>query len=226
MRRMHTGIAVVATLVIAAASTRANPVRMHFEIDQGRGSGFGFSVLHRPSNGRGNGRILYRYLGDLEADVDLHAGTVTLTQFQADLFRERNLNPRHKGPRVGSLSLVEGQLTTNADGLLGGQITLSLTLDGKGSGDVTFLFQPIAYNPLANRLDDELGRFGLWGATADMFGQGPPMPIGDTGLTSLGMDLLTGPGTEVMVAVPLPSGVMLGSVGLAGLFGVRRRRRS
>lgn len=210
-------------IITAATSAFAGSVRIHSDIAQGTGSGFGFSVLHAPNNDQGSGQILFRYLGSFDTIYDNVAQTLTFTQFDALLFEESNLNPNTLGAQVGSLSLVGGMLTNQPMGnLVSGSLTLHLTIDGEGEGDVTFLFKAIAYNPLANRWDPENLSLGLWGATADMFGESPEMQIGNTGFTSMGMDLLS---TGSMQIVPLPSGVALGSAGLLGIFGVRRRRQ-
>ena len=224
MRAIKT-LAFAATIAAACSATSAWAGQIHIQSDiaQGHGSGFGFSVLHAPQNGQGNGHILYRYRGSFETVYDDVAQTIAFTRFDADLFSEHNLNPSTSGGPVGSLSLVSGGLTKQATGdLVSGSLILHLILDGVGEGDVTLLFQQNGYNPLANRFDADSFRLGLWGATADMFGQGPTTQIGDTGLTSLGMDLLS---TNSMQMVPLPSGVALGSAGLLGMFGARRRRR-
>ncbi len=217
-----TNLLATTAILAAATSAFAGTVRIQSDIAQGTASGFGFSVLHAPFNASGSGQILYRYQGSFETVYDTVAETLTFTQFDAILFEETNLNPNTLGSQAGTLSLVSGEFTKQpSSNLVSGSLTLRLALDGGGEGDVTFLFKPIAYNPLANRWDPETMSLALWGATADMFGEGPESEIGNTGLTSMGMDLLS---DNSMQIVPLPSGVALGSAGLLGVFGVRRRR--
>ena len=220
MRAIH---AMTATAALTAASgALAGTVALHHNIRQGTQSGFGFSVLHSPRNDSGSGHILFRYLGSMDTVYDDAASTLTFTRFEADLFRESDLNANTLGAGVGSLSLVSGLLNINpTTNLIGGSLTLHLTLDGVGAGDATFLFRPIAYNALANRWDPERFSFGLWGATADVFGQESGEHDQDDQIYGLGMDLMGDGGVPM---VPLPSGVALGAVGLGGLFGVRRRR--
>jgi len=219
MRATHALIG--ATVLTAAASAAlADPVRLDHNILQGTGSGFGFSVLHAPRNSEGAGSILFRYFGTMQTVYDESANTLTFTRFEADLFRERNLNPNTVGARAGSLSLVAGQMnidpTTN---IMGGSLTLRMNMADGRTGDATFFFQPIAYNGLANRWNPVARSFGLWGATADVFGE--EIPETGSGVYGLGMDLAGSPGASI---VPLPSGVALGAVGLVGTLGRRRRR--
>lgn len=219
---MHTRqIGIMMAAFITSGVAVAGQERVHFDIQQGTGSGFGFSVLHNATNASGAGNILFRQLGTMEMVFDDIAQTFTFSEFDADLFAENNLDPNTLGSRVGSLSLVEGQLLVGANNMLFGSLTLNVTIDGVGDGEATFNFLPIAYNALANRWDPNLNRIGLWGAVANVFGEGPLVEIGNTGLFNLGFDMLTGPGMQV---IPLPSGVALGSAGLLGLMGVRRRR--
>jgi len=208
------------SILSATASAFAGPVHLEHQIRQGTGAGFGFSVLHAPHNSEGAGSILFRYFGSMETLHDQAAGTLTFTRFDADLFREGNLNPETVGARVGAMSLVAGQMNIDpTTHIMGGSLTLHFDLVDGQAGDATFLFQPIAYNGMANRWNPADNSFGLWGATADVFGQ--DVEEYGNGIFGLGMDLAGTPGTPM---VPLPSGVALGAVGLIGTLGVRRRR--
>ncbi len=224
--------AALAAATITAGFASAGTSTLQYEIAQGVQSGFGFSVLHIPSvsNGHvGYGSVAFRMVGTFELEYDDMADTVTFTEFDAALFNDNNLNTA-TGALAGSMELVSSDaFSIGAGDLVAGSATFHIELNddtnagNEGAGHVTLNFKAIAYNALANKFNTSNFMFGLWGATADVFGEGPVTPIGDTGLTRLGMDLL-GKNPTTPPVVPTPSAFGLGLAGAIGLGGVRRRR--
>lgn len=227
---MFAGVA-AATAGFAASSATADSVRLNYDIANGSGSGFAFSVLHVPSIQRGEmgwGSVAFRMVGTFSLDYDASAGTVEFAAFDATLFNETNLNP-NLGSEAGTFELVSSDVFgINGDDLVEGDATFRMSL-GSGtqrgvqnsSGEVTVRFKAIAYNPLVNKLDPDTLQFGLWGATADVFGEAGQRSVGDTGFSRLGMDLLGNAPT-----VPMPSALGMAGIGLGGLgFGGATRRR-
>lgn len=220
MRHIH-AITAAAGLTLSAAAF-GGTVQLEHTIRQGTQSGFGFSVLHAPNNAEGAGAVMFRYFGTMRTVYDDAANTLTFTKFDAELYNESNLNPNNLGAKAGTISLVAGSLDINpVTNLIGGSLTLHIAMDNGAAGDATFLFKPIAYNAVANRWKPSDFSFGLWGATADVFGEGPESQIGNTGLFGMGIDLAGTGGTPI---VPLPAGAAMGFAGMMGVFGVRRRR--
>lgn len=216
----------LAAAALVVSSANAGTTTIHYgDIQQGVGPGFGFSVIHTPTNDHGNGSLLYRMFSTLTAvydDVDDGdgAGSLTFTQFDGQLFEENDLNPINVGPLAGSITLRASSTLNLQDGTDGGDflgstfveglLQLTISIIGQADRDIDIQFKAISYNPLANRFDpNNPYTLGLWGATPEVF-------TGDINADSLGFDLFA--------MVPLPNPAALGALGL-GVVGVLRRRR-
>jgi len=222
----------LAAVLLTAATAAASTTTINYsDIEQGTGSGFGFSVMHLPTNDHGNGDIVYRMVASMTMDYDDVARTLTVTQFDGDLHDENSLNP-NLGPLAGSIALDttasnvlylgtadegNGVAGDNSGNFVGG--TLNFTFE-VGAGDValTITFYRHNYNALANRFDPTAPKYalGLWGATPNTFGNDGTGPNTNIGPDDFGFDLFT--------MVPLPGTASLGLLGL-GLLGATSRRR-
>lgn len=236
------GGALCACAVVGVASglAQADPVHISYEFDQGTGDGFAFSVLHTPTNDRGNGSVLYRIVGTFEIIFDDVANTIEFMEFQADI-----VNRMNAGIKYGELSLSANStldLIAGPDGandfLIGanqndqsgnGLLSVMLT-DTSGAisnvfeGNRNFLYLNRAYNARANHFNSASYSLGLWGATEEVFGGDGHGGNTNIQSGSLGMDIF---GEVVgIVAIPLPTPAGLGALGLIGVAGFTRRRTS
>ncbi len=224
-----------AALCAPSFAAHAATVRITYSFDQGTGDGFAFSVLHTPTNDRGNGSSLYHIVGTFEVIFDDVANTLEFVDFQADI-----VNRTNSGIKLGEMSLTANStldLIPGPDGpndfLAGadsndqsGNGILSIAIsDTSGNitnafeGDRSFLFLARDYNARANHFNSSTYALGLWGATEEVFGGDGHG--GNTNIlsSSLGMDIFGD-----IVAIPLPASAGLATLGLLGLVGVRRRR--
>ncbi len=232
MGYVRTAILSAAALLVTSAAS-ADTVKIKYnEIAQGTENGFGFSLVHTPTNDAGAGSLLYRMFSSFtivwdNTDDGDGAGKVTVTELSAQLFQESNFNPNNVGAMEGTITLRENsvlnlQAGTDANTHLGSQfvegiLKLTLSLDGEADRDIDIQFNANSYNALANRFDPNNGfAIGLWGATPEVFTDNID---GD----SLGFDLFGGNGQ----IVPLPNAASFGLIGF-GVLGagasMRRRR--
>lgn len=222
----------IATAVMVTGAASADTVKIKYnEIAQGTENGFGFSLVHTPTNDAGAGSLLYRMfssftvLWDNTDDGD-GAGDLTVTQLDAQLFQESNFNPNNFGAMEGTITLRETSVLNLQDGtdssthlgtqFVEGILKLTLSLNGEADRDLDIQFNALSYNALANRFDPNNGfALGLWGGTPEIFQNNID---GD----SLGFDLF---GTNGQI-VPLPNAASFGLLGLSFLgAGASMRRR-
>lgn|GEM_PF-2971746 len=236
MKTLFSSAAAIVGLAVAAQAQGA-AISLHYsDINQGTRSGFGFSVLHHPTNSSGSGNILFRLkTTSLDVQWDNVAQTLKFTGMHGQLFQENNLNPGTLGPLMGKIDLAAvSTLAISTTPLIGsdplagaggdflnGTVDFAMTLFGAdgalGGGDDTtrnFTIQYMAkhYNNLANRFNPGSGfSIGLWGATPETFTSGSTS-------TSLAMDIFAS-----NPVIPLPSAAGLAAFGFC-CMGLRRRR--
>lgn len=228
---LRSTIAIVAAVLVTGAAS-ADTVKIKYnEVAQGTENGFGFSLMHTPTNDAGGGSLLYRMystftiLWDNTDDGD-GAGSITVTELSAQLFLENNFNPNNVGAMVGTITLRESSMLNVQDGtdqnthagsqFVEGLLKLTLSLDGEADRDLDIQFNAENYNALANRFDpDNDFALGLWGATPEVFQNNID---GD----SLGFDLFGSNGQ----IVPLPTAANIGLLGFGFVSaGASMRRR-
>jgi len=214
MKKTLSIAAAVTGLGLLTSGVNADTMTLDFDIQNGVGDGFAYSLIHTstPENPMG-GSLLYRMTGTFQIVFDDLINTLTFTEFDATLHsKPKASKPDKLGKDVGAITLDSGELKWDPDsGIASGLLTVNMEVKDEVE-TVTFQFDPMGYNPYANRYDPDTQTLALWGAT----------PFEQTArakcVKGLGMDL-AGTGTQV---VPLPAPVALG---LAGLGGVLLRRR-